>query len=54
MQTTLVRLELNADRIQYVRTVANGRIELVEIRQQDQANSLELKVALKNTDDITA
>ena len=33
VQTTLVRLELNADRIQYVRTVAQGKIELVELKK---------------------
>ena len=54
VQTTLVRLELVADRISWVRTVANGKIDFMELESRDEGNELVLKIVLINTDTIAA
>ena len=52
VQTTLVRLEVVADQITWVRTLASGKIDFIDLKKMDEGNSLELKVILVNTDDI--
>ena len=54
MQTTLVRLEVVADRITWVRTIAHGKIDFINLEHIDEGNSLQLKVIVLNTDEIEA
>ena len=53
IQTTLIRLELKADSIQYVRTVANGQISFMDARQEEGVD-VKLIVILENVDDIVS
>ena len=53
IQTTLVRLELKADQVQYVRTVANGKISFIDLRQEEGVD-VKLIVILENIDDIVS
>ena len=50
----MVRLELVADRIKWVKTVANGKIDYFDLKSKDNGNSIEVKLITINTDDIEA
>ena len=43
-----------ADKISWVRTIAKGKIDFIDLKKMDEGNSLELKVILVNTDNIEA
>ena len=52
MQTTLLRLELQADNIRYVKHVAKG--ELTDLKLEDLGTVNILSVSVTNTDKLTA
>ena len=49
-----MKLEIVADHIKFVRTVADGELVLVELTENAVDNTLKLKVVSSNTDSIAA
>ena len=51
---TLIRLEVIADNISFVRTIATGAIHYIDLAEIDSGNSLLLQVMIQNTDTFPA
>ena len=51
---TLIRLEVIADNISFVRTLATGEIHYIDLAEIDSGNSLLLQVMFQNTDTFSA